>query len=228
MDELLERLVHTASLLTDAERASLFLIDEDGDELWSKVAQGEQMAEIRVPRPAPASSAGPSSNNQLANVEDAYEDERFNRDVDLRTGYRTSTILCAPVRDQNRRVLGALQIINKSIGVFTEEDESLARAVASQAALGIENINLFRAVLTATAARRTCSRSPPRCIGGGGPPRRSAPPSASSRPVKCCAASRRGSTTSMPPTTRCGAPRRTATRAAGARPRRWTTPSPAT
>ncbi len=146
VDQLLERLVHTASWLTDSDRASLFLIDDDGDELWSKVAQGEHMAEIRVPLGSGV-VGWTISNNQIANVEDAYEDSRFNREVDRHTGYRTSTILCTPVRDDNRRVLGALQIINKSIGVFTEEDESLARAVASQAALGIENINVFRTVL---------------------------------------------------------------------------------
>jgi adenylate cyclase len=146
VDELLERLVHTASWLTDADRASLFLIDEDGDELWSKVAQGEHATEIRV-RAGTGVVGWTVTHNQLANVEDAYADARFNREVDRRTGYRTSTILCTPVRDQNRRVLGALQIINKSIGVFTEEDESLARAVAALAALGIENINLFRTVL---------------------------------------------------------------------------------
>jgi GAF domain-containing protein len=142
-DELFERLVHVASSLTDADRASLFLIDEESGELWSKVAQEAELKEIRVPL-----SSGvvgwTVTHNVLVNVEDAYEDERFNRDVDRRTGYRTNTILCAPVRDRDRRVIGALQIINKSVGVFTEEDEGLARAVAAQAALGIENINLFR------------------------------------------------------------------------------------
>jgi len=88
-----------------------------------------------------------TENNELVNVEEAYEDDRFNPDVDRSTGYRTRTVLCAPVRGRDRRVLGAVQVINKQIGVFTEDDESLLRAFAAQAAVAVENINLFRRVV---------------------------------------------------------------------------------
>jgi len=146
VDRLLIRMVHSASSLMDADRASLFLIDHETGELWSKVAEGTDSKEIRVP--SNTGVVGWSvEHNELVNVEEAYEDERFNREVDRKTGYRTRTILCAPVRGHGPRVLGAVQVINKQIGVFTEDDESLLRAFAAQAAVAVDNINLFRQVV---------------------------------------------------------------------------------
>ena len=146
VDRLLVRMVHSASRLTDADRATLFLIDPESRELWSKVAQGAEINEIRVP-----SGTGvvgwAVDNNELLNIEEAYDDDRFNPDVDKRTGYRTRTILCAPVRGTHNRVLGAVQVINKQFGIFNDDDESLLRAFAAQAAVAVENINLFRDVV---------------------------------------------------------------------------------
>ena len=146
IDRLLVRMVHSASRLTYADRASLFLIDSETGELWTKVAEGAEVKEIRVP-----SGSGivgwVVENNELLNIEEAYDDERFNQSVDRRTGYRTHTILCAPLRGLGNRVLGAVQVINKEIGVFTEDDESLLRAFAAQTAIAVENINLFRDVV---------------------------------------------------------------------------------
>lgn len=146
IDRLLVRIMHSASRLTDADRATLFLIDPETGELWSKVAQGAEVKEIRVP--AGAGVVGWTiEHNELVNIEEAYEDDRFNPEVDRRTGYRTHTILCAPVRGQGNKVLGAVQAINKNIGVFNEEDESLLRAFSAQTAIAVENINLFRDVV---------------------------------------------------------------------------------
>ena len=146
VDRLLVRMVHSASRLTDADRATLFLIDAETGELWSKVAQGAEINEIRVPAGAGVVGWVVEANEQL-NIAEAYEDERFNREVDKRTGYRTRTILCAPVRGAHNRVLGAVQVINKQLGVFNEDDESLLRAFAAQAAVAVENVNLFREVV---------------------------------------------------------------------------------
>ena len=146
VDRLLVRMVLSASRLTDADRATLFLIDHETGELWSKVAQGAEINEIRVP--AGTGVVGwVVEHNELLNIEEAYDDDRFNREVDKRTGYRTRSLLCAPVRGAHNRVLGAVQVINKQIGVFNDDDESLLRAFAAQAAVAVENINLFREVV---------------------------------------------------------------------------------
>ena len=81
------------------------------------------------------------------NIRDAYEDGRFNRAVDKATGYRTRTILCAPVWSLDNEVIGVIQVINKRGGEFGRDDESLFRAFAHQAAVAVENFNLYRRML---------------------------------------------------------------------------------
>ncbi len=166
IDELIKRLVHTASRLTDADRASLFLVDPVTGELWSKVAEGAEIKEIRVP--AGVGIVGwVVKHGRMLNIADAYEDERFNPEVDRRTGYRTHTILCAPVRGTGGKVLGAVQVINKQLGAFNDDDESLLRAFADQVSVAIENFSVYRELVRAhermgraLAVATTICRSP--------------------------------------------------------------------
>ncbi len=146
IEGLIKRLVRTASSITDAERSSLFLIDQATGELWSKVAEGAEVKEIRVP--AGAGIVGwVARRKEMLNIVDAYADERFNPVVDRRTGYRTRTILCAPMWSLGNEVLGVVQVINKRAGAFGEGDESLLRAFAHQAAVAVENFNLYRKMM---------------------------------------------------------------------------------
>ena len=146
IEGLIDRLVKTASSITDADRASLFLIDAVTGDLWSKVAQGAEVKEIRVP--AGAGVVGwVAKHREMLNIPDAYQDERFNREVDKQTGYRTKTILCAPIWSLQNDVLGVVQVINKGSGAFNEEDEALLRAFAHQAAVAVENFNLYRKMM---------------------------------------------------------------------------------
>jgi len=146
IEGLIKRVVETASKLMDADRASLFLIDPNTQELWSKVAEGDDIKEIRIP--AGAGLAGwVATHKEVLNIEDAYDDERFNKEIDFRTGYRTKTILCGPVWNLDKEIIGVIQVINKSGGSFTPQDESLFRAFAHQAAVAVENFNLYRKVM---------------------------------------------------------------------------------
>ena len=148
IEQLMQRLVETASGLTDAERATLFLLDAVTGELWSKVAQGAEVKEIRVP--AGHGVAGwVAEHKELANIADAYLDDRFHRETDLRTGYRTRSILCAPIWSLAGEILGVVQVVNKHRDEsFSAEDETLIRAFAHQAAVAVENFNLYRRMLT--------------------------------------------------------------------------------
>ena len=144
IEELIDRVVRTASKVMEADRASLFLVDPVTGELWSKVAEGtEGVREIRVP-PGTGIAGWVAQHGRFLNVPDAYEDERFNRDNDLKTGYRTRTILCGPVRNLQGMVVGVIQVINKRHGTFDENDEALFRAFAHQAAIAVENFSLYR------------------------------------------------------------------------------------
>jgi sigma-B regulation protein RsbU (phosphoserine phosphatase) len=76
-------------------------------------------------------------------IEDAYADARFNQKMDKATGYRTRTVLCCPVVNKQGRAIGAIQVLNKQQGVFTERDAKRLTAFAAQASLAIENAKLY-------------------------------------------------------------------------------------
>jgi adenylate cyclase len=80
------------------------------------------------------------------NIKDAYQDPRFNPEVDKRTGYKTKTILCMPLRNDAGEIIGVMQVLNKKEGVFTEEDEQLLDALGSQTAIALENSQLFEEI----------------------------------------------------------------------------------
>ncbi len=146
IDPLLKAIVEQTSEAMNAERCTLFLVDPKTGGLWSKVAQGEEMNEIRVPR-GKGIAGHVALSGDTVNIPDAYADPRFNPDVDRRTGYRTRTILCMPVRDETRKIVGVIQVLNKKGGIFTAEDEHLLDALGSQAAIALENSRMFEEVV---------------------------------------------------------------------------------
>lgn len=126
-----------------ADRCSVFLYDRKNNELWSKVALGMDSQEIRFP--ADKGLAGHVvKTGETINIKDAYNDERFNKEIDLQTGYKTKTILCMPIKNLNQQIIGAFQVLNKLNGVFTEEDEDFLIAIGSNAGIALENAQLFK------------------------------------------------------------------------------------
>ncbi len=145
LDNLLQKIVATISEVMNADRATLFLIDPQTGDLWSKVAQGLSLAEIRVPR-GKGIVGHVAETGETVNIVDAYEDPRFNPEVDRKTGYRTRNMLCMPLRNEAREIMGVLQVLNKNAGVFRPEDESLLDALGSQATIALNNARLFEEV----------------------------------------------------------------------------------
>jgi adenylate cyclase len=121
----------------------LFLIDRQTRELWSKVAEGT--AEIRFPMDRGIAGQVATS-GQLLNIADAYEHPLFNREIDQKTGYRTRTLLCVPLRNPAGEVLGVTQVVNKRAGRFTAVDERLLGSFSAQAAVAIDNAQLYERV----------------------------------------------------------------------------------
>ena len=146
LDSLLAKIMATATEVMQADRSSLFLVDHKTNELWFKVAQGADMREIRIPVGVGIAGYVAASGETL-NIKEAYDDPRFSKEVDKRTGYRTRTILCAPMRDSAGVTVGVLQVLNKKEGHFTRDDEELLRAVGSQAVIAIQNASLFDQVV---------------------------------------------------------------------------------
>ena len=143
----LERLLHViiaeTTAVMDAERSSLFLIDREKGEMWAKIAQGVDVIEIRFPLGMGVAGIV-GKTGEAVNIADAYADPRFNPEFDRKTGFRTRSILCAPLRNRHGETIGAIQVLNKKAGAFGAEDETLLAALSSQAAVAIDNADLYR------------------------------------------------------------------------------------
>jgi HD-GYP domain-containing protein (c-di-GMP phosphodiesterase class II)/Tfp pilus assembly protein PilF len=144
IDRLLITITEETKQALNIDRATVFLLNKDTHELWSIVASGMGKSEIRFP--AHMGLAGHvAMTGEVINIEDAYSDSRFNKDIDKKTGYRTRTVLCVPMRNLKHEIIGVFQVINKLDGeIFTHEDEALLIAIASSAAISIENARLFK------------------------------------------------------------------------------------
>lgn len=143
LDPLLNLIVEKTAEAMGADRASLFLIDWEAEELWSKVAQGVRFEEIRIPMAA-GLAGHVATTGETLNVKDAYEDGRFNQEVDKATGYRTRSVLGVPMTDREGGRIGILQALNRLDGEpFGPADEELMAALAGQAAVAIENAQLY-------------------------------------------------------------------------------------
>lgn len=145
LDPLLENILAAATQLLGADRGSLFLYDAASHELWSRVAGGEGSGVIRFP--AGAGIAGECfTSGCCISIEDAYLDPRFNPAVDKGTGYRTRNILCMPIATRGGNKVGVMEILNKKEGAFTAGDQRRLEALCAQAAVSIENAQLFEDV----------------------------------------------------------------------------------
>jgi signal transduction histidine kinase len=147
LDTLLRLIMEKVTLLMDADRSTLYLVTDDGRQLWSKITQGEEILEIRL-NVGEGIAGWVAASGQNVNIPDAYTDKRFQPAVDLRSGYRTRSILCVPMRDSQGQIIGVLQVLNKRGGPFQAEDEELLAALGSQAAVSVENSKLYHSVVS--------------------------------------------------------------------------------
>lgn len=146
LEVLIERIMGATTDLLDAERASLFVYDEKAEELFTLYADGVGTHAIHVPTHLGIAGAV-FTTGHVENIPDAYEDPRFNREIDQRTGFRTRSILCAPITNKAGVRIGVAQALNKKEGVFTAKDEARLKAFAAQIAVSLENAKLFDDVL---------------------------------------------------------------------------------
>ena len=146
LDELLALVASRITEVIDADRSTIYLLDDDGTHLVSRVAEGQASSEIRL-MVGEGLAGWVARSGEKLNIKDAYQDVRFDAEWDRRTGYRTRTTLCVPMKNRHGRTLGVVQVLNKRAGHFTPEDEALLSALATQAAVSIENGKLFISVI---------------------------------------------------------------------------------
>ena len=156
-DSMLEQMLEAFTLrfgeILDADRATLFLVDREGGTLWSKFAQQDgRPLDIRIP--IGSGIAGEvATTGRLRNVADAYADPKFNPDVDRRTGYRTKSILCAPILDSRGSLFAVVQLLNKREGgPFTPRDEERLREFGASIGVVLESWWKMASAPTAVSA----------------------------------------------------------------------------
>ncbi len=128
--------------LVEADRCTLYLVDDKHQELWTISGN----VEIRIPKSS-GIAGEVATKGLIVNIPDAYKDPRFNQEFDKKSGFHTKTILCLPIKSTEKesegKVVGVLQLINKKQGAFTSMDEELLERFLSIAAGIIEHSRLF-------------------------------------------------------------------------------------
>ena len=142
LDRMLKTMVSEVTKAMKAERTSLFLYDEESRQLYTKVAEGLQSKEIRVPLGVGIVGMAAETRTPI-NIPDAYQDRRFNPEFDKKSGFVTRSIISLPIISQQNRLLGVVQVLNKrGEASFTEEDEIFLRAISTHLALALQRAEL--------------------------------------------------------------------------------------
>ncbi|KAH0794336.1 3'5'-cyclic nucleotide phosphodiesterase family protein [Histomonas meleagridis] len=154
IDTLVPLIMEKACTLLNAERCSLFLVDQAKQELVSRFQGGLDKA-IRMPigRGIVGHTA---TTAETINILDAYQDDRFDKSIDIKTGYRTKSILCVPIYNNRGEIAGVTEMINK-IGPngFDEDDIKMLMAFNVFCGISLDNAKLYEASLSLTKQVRT-------------------------------------------------------------------------
>ncbi len=138
LDEILGALVQVTTEELDVERSTLFLNDAETNELFSRVAQGNIQREIRFLNHTGIAGHVFTSGESVM-IQDAYADDRFNRNIDEQTGFVTRNILCVPIRTVKGEIIGVSQTLNKRRGKFTKADLTTLEAITTQGTLALQS-----------------------------------------------------------------------------------------
>jgi phosphoserine phosphatase RsbU/P len=146
LDKVLAIILDTAVKNLKADRGTVYLFDHETNQLWSKVLQGDNMIEVRLPLGQGIAGYVGQSGERII-LEDAYNDPRFNPDYDKKSGYRTKTVLCTPMNNREGKMIGVFQIFNKKEGLFNDEDINFLDTLSVDACIAIENARLHAEAL---------------------------------------------------------------------------------
>ncbi|WHH61071.1 HD domain-containing phosphohydrolase [Petroclostridium sp. X23] len=143
---LLKEIMETVKAETNAEACSLYLIDEEKQELWFEIALGEKgdkVKEIRL-KIGEGIAGWVAKEGVTLNIKDVNEDARFKRDIGKKIDFKQKAMLTMPVKFKDKTI-GVLQIINKKGGsIFNHYDEELLEGISSQIAIALENAILYK------------------------------------------------------------------------------------
>jgi adenylate cyclase len=141
ISQVLEAVTQKIRHVLNADRATLFLVDEARGILHSRIAHGDGGAPLVINIPITAGIAGMVAREDITmNIPDPYQNQYFDKSVDQRTGYVTKNILCMPIHNRNKRVFAVAQLLNRlEEGPFNERDEQKFREFAEPIGLILES-----------------------------------------------------------------------------------------
>lgn len=146
VDNVLLRITGTATTLLAAERATVYVIDAEHREVWSRsrseTTETDPPEEIRLPMDGRGLAAEVARGGAAMVSDDPYADSRFDPSVDARTGFRTRSVLVVPIDSRDGARVGVLQVVNKTDGSFTAIDLDLAGSLAFTAGIALEFVAL--------------------------------------------------------------------------------------
>ena len=140
LNKLIQLIMNKAAEISNSDRSSLFLMDEETGELWTIFAKGLENEMVRTKKGIVAEVA---KRREPMIVNDPYSHPLFNASVDKKTNYTTKSILSVPVFNSESEILGVIQVINKNNGEYDQEDLDILTGFASQVRIALENAQLF-------------------------------------------------------------------------------------
>ena len=145
MDALFQLIMSQTNQIMNTERSTIFLADEEKEELWSLVATGMEKNEIRIHHDSGVAGWVYQHRKPLT-INDPYNDKRFNLGVDKQSGFGTRNLLCVPVVNRNGRCIGVLQALNSQLGSFSNYDTHFLESIADYVAIAVENARLYEEI----------------------------------------------------------------------------------
>lgn len=146
IDDVLKSIVDAACDLTMADRGTLYIVDSENDEIWSKVIEGEDVKEIRLTI-GQGLAGWVAKTGEIINIKDASKDERFDKSTDITSGYKTKSMLCFPIKNKENEITGVIQLLNSGKGSFEEIDEEILEMLSVNIAFALSNAELVQQIL---------------------------------------------------------------------------------
>ncbi|MGB2925413.1 MAG: GAF domain-containing protein [Limnothrix sp.] len=145
LDQIMEAFTLKIGQILRAERTTIFLVDEDQQQLWSKIDRGRQNGPRNLRIPLKIGIAGHvAATGEILNITNAYEHPLFKKDIDERPGLLTKTLLCMPICSSSGKVVAVVQLVNKkNNSCFDKHDEDRFEEFASSIGIILETCQSF-------------------------------------------------------------------------------------
>ena len=181
LEETLKKVMDEAKTLMQADRSTLWILDREKHQLWTKLPINGQLQELRVSMGEGFAGQVAMSGEPVLIPFDLYDhpNSAKSKETDKRTGYRTCSMLCMPVFNADGELIAVTQLINKKKqGIetpydpatypeapecwrasFNRNDQEFMKAFNIQAGVALQNAKLFATVKQQEQTQRDILRS---------------------------------------------------------------------